>query len=185
MIIKENNRAMAAQDGPRANGEIKADKVRVVLSDGGTAGIVSLREALNMAEEAGLDLVEISPNAEPPVCKILDLGKFKYEMQKKKAEAKKKQKVIEIKEIKVSAGIGEHDYDVKLKAAAKFLESGNKVKVTLKFKGREIAYQDKAMELMNKIISDLELSGKVEQPPKLEGKQIGMLLAPKSAKEKD
>jgi len=155
------------------------------LTDGGTAGIVSLREALRMAEEAGLDLVEISPNAEPPVCKILDLGKFKYEMQKKKAEARKKQKVIEIKEIKVSAGIGEHDYDVKLKAANKFLEDGNKVKVTLKFKGREIAYQDKALELMNRIISDLDLSGKVEQAPKLEGKQMGMMLAPKAAKEKE
>jgi len=144
-----------------------------------------LREALRMADEAGLDLVEISPNAEPPVCKILDLGKFKYEMQKKKAEAKKKQKVIEIKEIKVSVSIGEHDYDVKIKAANKFLEDGNKVKITLKFKGREIAYQDKAMALMDKIIADLELLAKVEQAPKLEGRQIGMMLAPKSAKEKE
>lgn len=144
-----------------------------------------MREALRMADEAGLDLVEISPNAEPPVCKILDLGKFKYEMQKKKAEAKKKQKVIEIKEIKVSVSIGEHDYDVKIKAANKFLEDGNKVKITLKFKGREIAYQDKAMALMDKIIADLELLAKVEQAPKLEGRQIGMMLAPKSAKEKE
>ena len=157
----------------------------MILNDGETAGIVSLREALRMADEAGLDLVEISPNAEPPVCKILDLGKFKYEMQKKKAEAKKKQKVIEIKEIKVSVSIGEHDYDVKIKAANKFLEDGNKVKITLKFKGREIAYQDKAMALMDKIIADLELLAKVEQAPKLEGRQIGMMLAPKSAKEKE
>ncbi len=174
---------MAAQEGPRANGEIKADKVRLVLNNGETAGIVSLREALRIAEEEGLDLVEISPNVEPPVCKVLDLGKFKYEMQKRKAEAKKKQKVIEIKEIKVSASIGDHDYDVKIKAATKFLEEGNKVKVTLKFKGREIAYQDKAVEVMNRIISDLDLLAKVEQTPKLEGKQIGMLLSPKSGKE--
>ena len=144
-----------------------------------------MREALKMADEAGLDLVEISPNAEPPVCKILDLGKFKYEMQKKKSEAKKKQKTIEIKEIKVSASIGEHDYDVKIKAANKFLEEGNKVKVTLKFKGREIAYQDTAMALMNRIIADLDLLAKVEQTPKLEGRQIGMMLSPKTAKEKE
>lgn len=180
MISKDSIKAMPAQDGPRANGEIKAEKVRLVMNNGETAGIVSLREALRIAEEEGLDLVEIAPNAVPPVCKVLDLGKFKYEMQKKKAEAKKKQKTIEIKEIKVSASIETHDYEVKIKAATKFLEDGNKVKVTLKFKGREINYQEKAMTLMNRIISDLDLVAKVEQSPKLEGKQIGMLLAPKN-----
>jgi translation initiation factor IF-3 len=153
--------------------------VRLILADGETAGVVTLSEALRIAEQSGLDLVEISPNAEPPVCKVLDLGKFKYEQQKRKAEAKKKQKIVELKEIKVSPNIDTHDYDVKLKNATRFLEDGNKVKFSLKFKGREIAYQQMGYELMQKIGADLELLAKVEQPAKLEGKQMMMILGPK------
>ena len=140
---------------------------------------MTLSEALRIAEQSGLDLVEISPNAEPPVCKVLDLGKFKYEQQKRKAEAKKKQKIVELKEIKVSPNIDTHDYDVKLKSATRFLEDGNKVKFSLKFKGREIAYQQMGYELMQKIGTDLELLAKIEQPAKLEGKQMMMILGPK------
>jgi len=153
--------------------------VRLILADGETAGVVTLSEALRIAEQSGLDLVEISPNAEPPVCKVLDLGKFKYEQQKRKAEAKKKQKIVELKEIKVSPNIDTHDYDVKLKSATRFLEDGNKVKFSLKFKGREIAYQQMGYELMQKIGTDLELLAKIEQPAKLEGKQMMMILGPK------
>jgi len=153
--------------------------VRLILADGETAGVVTLSEALRIAEQSGLDLVEISPNAEPPVCKVLDLGKFKYEQQKRKAEAKKKQKIVELKEIKVSPNIDTHDYDVKLKNASRFLEDGNKVKFSLKFKGREIAYQQMGYELMQKIGTDLELLAKIEQPAKLEGKQMMMILGPK------
>lgn len=171
------NKALPTQDGPRANGDITAKEVRLILENGETAGVVSLGEALQKAAAAGLDLIEISPNAVPPVCKVLDLGKFKYEQQKKKAEARKKQKIIEIKEIKVSAGIGSHDYEVKMKAAARFLEDGNKVKFTLRFKGREISYQEKALLLMKQIISDLELSSKVEQAPRMDGKQMTMVLS--------
>lgn len=169
---------MPAQDGPRANGGITAKEIRLILENGETAGVVSVHEALQKAAEVGLDLVEISPNAEPPVCKILDLGKFKYEQQKKKAEAKKKQKVVEIKEIKLSPCIGSHDYEVKMKSANKFLEEGNKVKFTLRFKGREISYQEKGFELMKKVISDLELIAKPEQTPKMDGKQMMMIIAP-------
>ncbi len=153
--------------------------MRLILADGETAGVVTLSEALRIAEQSGLDLVEISPNAEPPVCKVLDLGKFKYEQQKRKAEAKKKQKIVELKEIKVSPNIDTHDYDVKLKSATRFLEDGNKVKFSLKFKGREIAYQQMGYELMQKIGTDLELLAKIEQPAKLEGKQMMMILGPK------
>ena len=153
--------------------------MRLILADGETAGVVTLSEALRIAEQSGLDLVEISPNAEPPVCKVLDLGKFKYEQQKRKAEAKKKQKIVELKEIKVSPNIDTHDDDVKLKSATRFLEDGNKVKFSLKFKGREIAYQQMGYELMQKIGTDLELLAKIEQPAKLEGKQMMMILGPK------
>ncbi|SNS57071.1 bacterial translation initiation factor 3 (bIF-3) [Azospirillum sp. RU38E] len=142
-------------------------------------GVVSLRDALFAAEEAGLDLVEVSPNAEPPVCKILDYGKYKYEAQKKANEARKKQKIIEVKEIKLRPNIDEHDYDIKMKAMRRFLEEGDKVKVTMRFRGREMAHQDIGMNVLVKVRDTLEDLGKVEQMPKLEGKQMIMVLAPR------
>lgn len=171
--------ASPTREGPRANAEITATQVRLILANGETAGVVGIKEALARAEEAGLDLIEISPNAEPPVCKVLDYGKYKYEMQKKKAEARKKQKVVELKEIKISPSIETHDYDVKLKNAKRFLEDGNKVKFSLRFKGREIAYHKMAEDLMARICQDLELLSKVEQQPKIDGRQMMMVLSPK------
>ncbi len=142
-------------------------------------GVVSTREALNMAAEAGLDLVEISPTAVPPVCKILDYGKFKYEAQKRKNEAKKKQKVIEVKEIKMRPGIEEHDYDVKMRAIKSFLEEGDKVKVTMRFRGREMMHQELGMKVLDKVRTELDELIKVESHPKLEGRQMIMTIAPK------
>lgn len=138
-----------------------------------------MREALKLADEAGLDLIEISPNANPPVCKILDLGKYRYEQQKKKAEAKKNQKVIETKEIKLSPNIDTHDFDVKLRSAQRFIADGNKVKFTLRFRGREMAYMKQGEEVMARVIEDSDLYAKVEQPVKLEGKQITLVIVPK------
>ena len=132
-----------------------------------------------MAEEAGLDLVEVSPNADPPVCKILDFGKFKYESQKRKAEARKKQKVIEIKEIKLRPNIDDNDYNIKMRSMIKFLEEGDKVKVTLRFRGREMAHQDLGVKVLDRVRSDLDELGKVEQFPKMEGRQMVMVIAPK------
>ncbi len=134
---------------------------------------------LEMAQEAGLDLVEISPNATPPVCKIMDLGKFKYEQQKREAEARKKQKTIEIKEIKFRPGTDTHDYDVKMRSVMKFLEGGDKVKITLRFRGREMAHQQLGLELLNRVAGDVGEAGKVESMPKLEGRQMVMMIAPK------
>lgn len=142
-------------------------------------GVVSLRDALYAAEEAGLDLVEVSPNADPPVCKILDYGKYKYEAQKKANEARKKQKIIEVKEIKLRPNIDEHDYEIKMKAMRRFLEEGDKVKVTMRFRGREMAHQDIGMNVLVKVREALDDLGKVEQMPKLEGKQMIMVLAPR------
>lgn len=166
-------------DGPRVNREIDARSIRLVGADGEMIGVVSLREGLIMAEEAGLDLVEVSPNAEPPVCKILDYGKFKYEAQKKKNEAKKKQRVIEVKEIKLRPNIDDNDYDVKMRSMRKFLEEGDKVKVTLRFRGRELAHQDLGMKVLERVRDDLEGLGKIEQIPKMEGRQMVMVIAPK------
>ena len=132
-----------------------------------------------MAEEAGLDLVEISPNTEPPVCKILDLGKLKYATQKKAAEARKKQKIIEIKEIKFRPGTDTHDYDVKMRSVVKFLEEGDKVKVTLRFRGREMAHQELGLELLKRVEADVAEIGKIESFPRLEGRQMVMMVAPK------
>lgn len=166
-------------DGPRVNREIDARSIRLVGADGEMIGVVTLREGLIMAEEAGLDLVEVSPNAEPPVCKILDYGKFKYEAQKKKNEAKKKQKVIEVKEIKLRPNIDDNDYDVKMRNMRKFLEEGDKVKVTLRFRGRELAHQDLGMKVLERVRDDLEGLGKIEQIPKMEGRQMVMVIAPR------
>ena len=134
---------------------------------------------MQMAEEAGLDLVEISPNAEPPVCKIMDFGKFKYETQKREAEARKKQKIIEIKEIKFRPGTDIHDYDVKMRAVLKFLGEGDKVKVTLRFRGREMAHQDLGLALLNRVAGDVAEMGKIESMPRLEGRQMVMMVSPK------
>ncbi len=135
--------------------------------------------AMQMAEEAGLDLVEISPNAVPPVCKIMDFGKFKYEQQKREAEARKKQHIIEIKEIKFRPGTDSHDYDVKMRSVFKFLEEGDKVKITLRFRGREMAHQDLGMELLNRVAADVGEKGKVESMPRLEGRQMVMMIGPR------
>lgn len=166
-------------DGPRVNREIDVRSIRLVGADGEMIGVVTLREGLLMAEEAGLDLVEVSPNADPPVCKILDFGKFKYEDQKKKNAARKKQKVIEVKEIKLRPNIDDHDYDVKMRSMRKFLEEGDKVKVTLRFRGRELAHQDLGMKVLEKVRDDLEDLGKVEQVPKMEGRQMVMVISAK------
>ena len=169
-------------DGPRVNEQIRVDKVRLIDADGNQVGVVPTREALAAADEAGLDLVEISPNAEPPVCKILDYGKYKYEMQKKANEARKKQKVVDIKEIKLRPGIGDHDYQVKLRAARGFLEEGDKVKVTLRFRGREMAHLDIGMDLLKKMREELSDIGKPELEPRLEGRQMMMVIGPDGPK---
>ena len=167
------------KDGPRSNREIRIPKVQLIGADGANMGIVATDQALRMAEEAGLDLVEISPNAEPPVCKILDLGKLKYANQKKAAEARKKQKIVEVKEIKMRPNIDTHDYEVKMKAIGRFFEEGDKVKVTLKFRGREMAHQELGMKLLQQVKEDTIEIAKVEAEPKLEGRQMMMVLAPK------
>ncbi|MDF3074267.1 MAG: translation initiation factor [Alphaproteobacteria bacterium] len=171
--------AAPSRDGPRVNNEIQAIKVRLIDEKGEMVGVVGLREGLQMAEEAGLDLVEVSPNAEPPVCKIADYGKYKYEAQKKANEARKKQKVIEVKEIKMRPGIDDHDYEVKMRAMKKFLDTGDKVKVTLRFRGREMVHQDIGMNVLRRVREELDPMAKVEQLPKMEGRQMTMVLAPK------
>jgi translation initiation factor IF-3 len=167
------------KDGPRSNREIRVPKVQLINEEGQNLGAVPTDQALRMAEEAGLDLVEISPNAEPPVCKILDLGKLKYANQKKAAEARKNQKTIEIKEIKMRPNIDTHDYDVKMRAVRRFFEEGDKVKLTLRFRGREMAHLELGMELLNRVKAETETIAKVEAEPKLEGRQMMMVLAPK------
>ena len=171
--------AAPSRDGPRVNNEIQAMKIRLIDEKGEMVGVVGLREGLQMAEEAGLDLVEVSPNAEPPVCKIADYGKYKYEAQKKANEARKKQKVIEVKEIKMRPGIDDHDYEVKMRAMKKFLDTGDKVKVTLRFRGREMVHQDIGMNVLKRVREELDPMAKVEQLPKMEGRQMTMVLAPK------
>ena len=142
-------------------------------------GVVSIKEALEMAQEANLDLVEVSPNADPPVCKILDYGKYKYQQQKKQAEARKKQKVITVKEVKVRPSIEENDYQVKMRNARKFIEEEDKVKVTMRFRGREMAHKDLGLKLMNRIKDELEDIAKVDYGPRLEGRQALMIMSPK------
>lgn len=174
-----SGREGSRQDGPRVNQEINSPKVRLVGADGEMVGVVSRSEALTLAEEAGLDLVEVSPNAEPPVCKILDYGKFKYEQQKKKAEAKKKQKVIEVKEVQMRPMIDENDLNVKCRAIKRFLEEGNKVKISMRFRGREISHHEIGMEVLLKVRDDFQETAKIETSPKLEGRQMVMIMSPK------
>jgi translation initiation factor IF-3 len=159
---------------------IRAPEIRLIDHEGENRGVVRPDDALRMAEEVGLDLVEISPNAAPPVCKIMDFGKFKYEQQKKAAEARKNQKVIEIKEVKFRPNIDDHDYDVKMRSVTKFLEEGDKVKVTLRFRGREMAHLELGRNLLDRIAGDLEDHGKIESMPKIEGRQMIMVVAPRA-----
>ncbi|MDZ7711516.1 MAG: translation initiation factor IF-3 [Roseovarius sp.] len=160
------------------NDRIRADEIRLIGADGENVGVVSPARALVMAEEIGLDLVEISPNANPPVCKIMDFGKFKYEQQKREAEARKKQKTIEVKEVKFRPNTDTHDYDVKMRNVFKFLEAGDKVKVTLRFRGREMAHQNLGRELLERIAGDVEGIGRIENMPKMEGRQMIMIIGP-------
>jgi translation initiation factor IF-3 len=171
--------APPTRDGPRVNEEIRIPQVRLIDQDGEMQGVMTAREAMLRAFQVGLDLVEISPNAEPPVCKILDFGKFKYEQQKKKNEAKKKQKVIEIKEIKVRPNIDENDYQVKMRAMKSFIDEGDKVKVTLRFRGREMAHQDIGVRVLERIRAEMDTTSKVEQMPRMENRQMVMVLSPR------
>ncbi|MAF47745.1 MAG: translation initiation factor IF-3 [Rhodospirillales bacterium] len=171
--------ARPTKEGPAINSDIAAASIRLIDAEGENVGVVSINEALRQADNAGLDLVEISPEANPPVCKILDYGKYKYEAQKKKSEARKKQKTIDVKEIKMRPGIEEHDYQVKMRAMNRFLDSGDKVKVTLRFRGREMAHQELGAKVLDRVRDDLEEQAKVEQFPKMEGRQMTMVLAPR------
>ena len=164
--------------GPRTNQRITSQDVQVIASDGDNLGIINLQDAINRAKEEGLDLIEIAPNAKPPVCKIMDMGKYKYDAQKKANKAKKKQKKIELKEIKLIPVTEVHDYTFKIKNAQKFLSKGDKVKFTIKFKGRELQHSNLGDELMQKIKTDMEKLGKVELQPKFDGKQMIMIIQP-------
>ena len=166
------------KEGPRTNQEIRVREVQLIDHEGANRGVVPTEEAMDIALDAGLDLVEIQPNANPPVCKILDYGRYKYQAQKKAAEARKKQKTVEIKEIKMRPNIDTHDYDVKMKNMLRFFNDGDKVKVTLRFRGREMAHQDLGMNLLNKVREETSEIAKVESAPKLEGRQMVMVLAP-------
>ena len=169
----------ARKDGPRVNEEIRSREVHLIMQDGANRGTVPIAEALQTAQEAGLDLVEISPNAAPPIVKILDYGKYKYQEQKKAAEARKKQKVVEVKELKYRPMIDDHDYEVKMRAMQRFFEEGDKVKVTLRFRGREMAHQELGTRLLNRVKEDVTKIAKVEMEPRFEGRQMIMILAPR------
>ena len=161
------------------NDDITVESIRLIDADGEQVGVVSVAEGIDLADEAGLDLVEISPNANPPVCKILDYGKYKYEAQKKANEARKKQKTIDVKEIKMRPGIDEHDYQVKMRSVRKFLDNGDKVKMTIRFRGREMAHQDLGMRVLDRVRDDLDEEVKIEQFPRTEGRLMTMVVAPK------
>ena len=167
------------QEGPRVNGAIRALQVRCIDPDGEQLGVLDTREAISKAEDFGLDLVEVQPNVDPPVCKILDYGKYKYEAQKRANEARKKQKIIEVKEIKLRPNIDEHDYQVKMRNVVKFLSGGDKVKVTLRFRGREMAHQELGANVLTRVREETEEIAKIEAMPKMEGRQMIMVLAPK------
>jgi translation initiation factor IF-3 len=167
------------KDGPRVNEEIRVREVQLIDQNGTNHGTVDIQSALERAAEAGLDLVEISPNTSPPVCKILDVGKYKYQAQKKAAEARKKQKVVEVKEIKFRPMIDDHDYEVKMRSMRRFFDEGDKVKVTLRFRGREMAHQELGSKLLDRVRDDIGNLAKVEQEPKLEGRQMVMVMAPR------
>ena len=167
------------KEGPRSNNEITVSEVQLINAEGVNIGVTPIAEAMAMAEDAGMDLVEISPNSTPPVCKLLDLGKFKYAAQKKATEARKKQKVIEVKEIKLRPNIDTHDYEVKMRSVEKFIGEGDKVKVTMRFRGREMAHQELGLELLHKVRDQFDEIAKVESTPRSEGRQMVMVLAPR------
>ena len=167
------------KSGPRFDQMIQSPKVRVIDHEGENLGVMYTREAIEQAAELGLNLVEVSPNADPPVCKFLDVGKFRYEAQKKANLARKTQKTQEIKEIKMRPNIDDHDYDVKMRSVTKFIENGDKVKITLRFRGREMAHQQLGMDLLKKVQDDVAEVAKVEAFPRLEGRQMLMVLSPK------
>jgi translation initiation factor IF-3 len=167
------------KEGPRINEEIRVREVQLIDQSGANLGVTDIQVALGKAQEAGLDLVEIAPNSVPPVCKILDFGKYKYQAQKKAAEARKKQKIVEVKEIKIRPMIDDHDYDVKMRSMRRFFEEGDKVKVTLRFRGREMAHQEIGAQLLDRVRQDMGELAKVEQEPKLEGRQMVMVLSPR------
>ena len=171
--------APPVKDGPRMNQDIRAPRVLLIDQSGEKQGVMPTSSAMEAAEEAGLDLVEIVPNAEPPVCKIMDYGKFRFQEQKKKAEARKRQKVVELKEIKLRPNIDTHDYEVKTKAMHRVFGEGDKVKVTLRFRGREMAHPELGMKLLQKVQEDFDEIAKVEYAPRMEGRQMIMILAPK------
>jgi len=171
--------APAPKDGPRTNEEIRVREVHLIDKDGSNRGNVTISEALAIAQEAGLDLVEISPNATPPVCKLLDFGKYKFQEQKKQAEARKKQKVVEVKEVKFRPMIDDHDYEVKMRSMQRFFEEGDKVKVTLRFRGREMAHQEIGIRVLERIKNEMDTTSKVEQMPRMENRQMVMVLTPR------
>ena len=171
--------AAPEKGGPRVNRDIRAVQVQLIDGEGQNKGVVNLADAQRLAEEAGLDLVEIVPNASPPVCKILDFGKYRFLEQKKSAEQRKRQKIVEIKEIKLRPGIDDHDYDVKMRSVFRFFEEGDKVKVTLRFRGREMAHQDIGYRLLQRVRTETAPIAKVEAEPLMEGRQMVMVLAPR------
>lgn len=178
MTISKSFRPPRREEDPtRINENITVERVRLIDEEGEMLGVFPTKAAIEKAYDAGLDLVEVSPNADPPVCKILDYGKYKYEQQKKANEARKKQKTIDVKEVKIRPGIEDHDYQVKMKNARRFLENGDKVKVTMRFRGREMAHQDIGMAVLERMKKELEELSKVELQPKLEGRQMIMILA--------
>jgi translation initiation factor IF-3 len=179
--IRRPNRAPApaSKDGPRINDDIRNAQIQLIDVAGVNLGTVETMVAIKMAQEAGMDLVEISPNVSPPVCKIMDYGKYKYSAQKKAAEARKRQKTVEIKEIKLRPMIDDHDYDVKMRAMQRFFEEGDKVKITLRYRGREMAHQEIGTKLLDKIKSEVAEFAKVEQDARFEGRQVVMVLAPR------
>ncbi|WP_054001700.1 translation initiation factor IF-3 [Shimia sp. SK013] len=178
MARRPHNAPPQRDTGPRVNDRIRTPEIRLIGAEGENAGVVTPAQAMIMAAEAGLDLVEISPNANPPVCKIMDFGKFKYEQQKRESEARKKQKTIEVKEVKFRPNTDTHDYEVKMRNVYKFLENGDKVKITLRFRGREMAHQNLGRELLERVAVDIKEMGRVENMPKMEGRQMIMMIGP-------
>ncbi|WP_136635032.1 translation initiation factor IF-3 [Pseudooceanicola onchidii] len=178
MARRPHNAPPTRDTGPRVNDRIKCPEIRLIGAEGENLGVVTPERGVELAEQADLDLVEISPNATPPVCKIMDFGKFKYETQKREAEARKNQKVIEVKEVKFRPNTDTHDYDVKMRNVFKFLENGDKVKVTLRFRGREMAHQNLGRELLERVAEDVKEIGKIENMPKMEGRQMVMMIGP-------
>ena len=178
-IARPPNAPPSQSRGPRVNEEIRVDSIRLIDHEGNQIGVVPIARGLEMADQVGLDLVEVAPEADPPVCKILDYGKYKFVAQKKKAEARKKQKVVEIKEIKMRPSIDTHDYEVKMRNIVKFLEDGDKVKITLRFRGRELAHQDIAYRLLERVRTEIDAISKIESSPRMEGRQMVMVVAPK------